>query len=78
MNTNPSLKKLDIRLSEFERKIEEDGYDSSYVDFAERFSELEEKFEEISEYNRDKEGIIILKAFQKRLDLIRQEQDLYD
>lgn len=77
-NNNPFIVEFDERLSEFERKIEEENYNPSVDSFEDEFYLLMEDSQNLYGECIDKGETSIVDGFVKRLNVIRDEHNLYN
>lgn len=75
---NPVLDEFNDRLTELERKIEEDEYDSSVDGFENEYDQLNEDCQALYHECFDEDETIIVDGFKKRLNVIHDEQGLYN
>lgn len=77
-NNNPVIEEFDINITEFEQKIEEDRYDSIQDGFEDEFNKLKEDAQALYNECYDENEIKIVDSFINTLNMISDEQDLYN
>jgi hypothetical protein len=75
---NPFITEFNERLTELERKIEKENYNPSVNSFEDEFYLLKEDAQKLYDECIDKGETSIVEGFIKRLNVIRDEHDLYN
>jgi hypothetical protein len=77
-SNNPFITEFNERLTELERKIEEENYNPSVDSFEDEFYLLKEDAQNLYDECIDKGETSIVEGFIKRLNVIRDEHNLYN
>lgn len=75
---NPFIEEFASKLAEFERRIDEDNYNSCDEGFEDEFYQLKDDLRELYHECWDNDQENIVRGFEKKLNIIRDEEGLYN